>query len=357
MNHDLPNATGVRFFFESEEALEDFVWENLGEILNLNPIKRQHFTDKQVCDLLAVNENQQLTIIELKNSEDRYIVQQLTRYYDALLEERPFSEKIDYNRSIRLVAISPCFHKHNFVDRKHHALPFEFFSFEITRIDDGLYFELKNVDNGQVIKVRIPGQLEGSKVFSTVSEPIPNLKAPHPKPLQKFLEEISKEEQEKILYIRDKMLSFNEQMKEITEGTTILYGLKKGQNDIYRSSICGELFTRNFKDWSEKGLALWLPYPKLTGGGMSFCKPLVKNTVRIKVETSDWENIIRLSIIKSRRHWGAVNSHTPQEYMRIHTALTGSTKAISTLNDLLEVTLKNWQEEISSNNKPLMKKI
>lgn len=61
-------------------------------------------------------------VLELKNGEDRYIVQQLTRYYDALREEKPFNEKIDYEQPIVLIAITPSFHKDNFTDRKYHLL-------------------------------------------------------------------------------------------------------------------------------------------------------------------------------------------------------------------------------------------
>ncbi|NES03910.1 MAG: hypothetical protein F6K22_14290 [Okeania sp. SIO2F4] len=49
----------------------------------------------------------------MKNIEDRGIVQQLTRYYDALLDEKPFSDKVDYQQPARLVAITPSFHRDN----------------------------------------------------------------------------------------------------------------------------------------------------------------------------------------------------------------------------------------------------
>ena len=66
--------TGQQWRFRSEQALEEVVWRHLPE-------------------LLAVDSAGHLLIIELKNTEDRYIVQQLTRYYDALnhTDEFPFS--------------------------------------------------------------------------------------------------------------------------------------------------------------------------------------------------------------------------------------------------------------------------
>jgi len=84
--------TGQGWKFSSEAALEDFVWATLKQLLGLAPLKRQYSVKGEVCDILAIDSNQKLVVIELKNAEDRYLVQQLTRYYDNLLEEKPFKE-------------------------------------------------------------------------------------------------------------------------------------------------------------------------------------------------------------------------------------------------------------------------
>lgn len=99
--------TGSGWEFASEAALEDFVWANLESFLGLTPLKQQYPCLGEICDILAVNKNKQLVILELKNTEDRYVVQQLTRYYENLLEVKPFQENIDYDNPIRLVAIAP----------------------------------------------------------------------------------------------------------------------------------------------------------------------------------------------------------------------------------------------------------
>ncbi|MEC4986752.1 MAG: endonuclease NucS, partial [Oscillatoria sp. PMC 1076.18] len=75
------NNTSKGWQFDSEAVLEDFVWDNLETLLGLTPLERQYSVNGQYCDLIALGENQQLVVIELKNTEDRYIVQQLTRYY------------------------------------------------------------------------------------------------------------------------------------------------------------------------------------------------------------------------------------------------------------------------------------
>lgn len=72
--------------FSSELAFENFIWENLEELLGLLPIQRQYMIRGEICDILAITPQNQLVIIELKNTEDRYVVQQLTRYYDSLIE-------------------------------------------------------------------------------------------------------------------------------------------------------------------------------------------------------------------------------------------------------------------------------
>ena len=95
----------------SELALEDFIWKNLSQLFKLTPLKRQHPAKGEYCEILAVDDNKQLTIIELKNTEDRYLVQQLTRYYDNLVDEKSFAEQIDYNQQINLIGIAPSFHK------------------------------------------------------------------------------------------------------------------------------------------------------------------------------------------------------------------------------------------------------
>jgi RecB family endonuclease NucS len=68
------NQTGSKWEFENA-ALEDFVWLNLENLLSFTPLKRQYCVNGQYRDILAVAQNQQLVILELKNSEDRYIIQ------------------------------------------------------------------------------------------------------------------------------------------------------------------------------------------------------------------------------------------------------------------------------------------
>lgn len=90
--------SGEGWDFQNEAALESFAWKNLPGLFGLKPLKRQYRVRGEVCDILAIDSGKRLAILELKNAEDRYIVQQLTRYYDNLLEERPLSSQIDYTQ-------------------------------------------------------------------------------------------------------------------------------------------------------------------------------------------------------------------------------------------------------------------
>jgi RecB family endonuclease NucS len=83
--------------FASENNLEDFVWSKLYSLFGLSPLKRQYTVYGDICDILALDENSRLVILELKNVEDRYIVQKLTRYYHRLQSKSLSSNKLTIN--------------------------------------------------------------------------------------------------------------------------------------------------------------------------------------------------------------------------------------------------------------------
>lgn len=146
---------GEEWKFESEVALEDFVWANLNCLLKLDTLKRQYIANGEVCDILARDENGRLVVMELKNTQDRYIVQQLTRYYDNLLNQKPLKQEINYELPVRLIAIAPIFHNHNWIDRKYHKLDLEFVSFTIHQDDNLIYLNLKDLDTQNVSQTKI----------------------------------------------------------------------------------------------------------------------------------------------------------------------------------------------------------
>lgn len=237
--------TGQNWEFVSEAALEDFVWANLKPLLNLTPLKRQYFVKGEVCDILAVDGNRQLVVLELKNTVDRYVVQQLTRYYDALLELKPFDTEVDYGKPIRLIAIAPIFHRHNEIDRKYHKLIFDLLKVVILKIDDRFHLQLQNIDTEQVVNIEI---LYREIDFSIFKE---DLSKPS-QILLNWLGSYSSDEQEKLLKVREQILSFDKRIQEVTETKSIKYG--KG-----KTKLCAEFcFERKSK---KIVLFLWLPIP------------------------------------------------------------------------------------------------
>ncbi len=237
--------TGNGWQFSSEVALEDFVWNNLNLLLRLTPLKRQYIVNGEICDIVAVSADKQLTILELKNQEDRYIVQQLTRYYENLLEEKPFSEQIDYDKPVRLIAIAPSYHRHNLIDRKHCRLQLDFLQTAVSKENETFYLTLNSIETNQAWQAEIPfREINFSAIDPNISEP--------PKLLIDWLGTCTKAEQEGILKVRTKMLSFHPKLREIVEAKTISYGAGK-------TKLCAEII---FERRTQRPvLFLWLPTP------------------------------------------------------------------------------------------------
>ncbi|QMS89173.1 DUF91 domain-containing protein [Nostoc edaphicum CCNP1411] len=233
--------TGNSCKFATEADLEDFVWANLKELFGLIPLKRQYYVNGQICDILALRENKQLVVLELKNAEDRYIVQQLTRYYDALQEVKPLEDEIDYQQPIKLIAIKPNFHRDNFIDKKYHHLAIMFFEFTILADEFNYYFQIKDLDLDKVSKIEIPHENRER------NEDIP----PPSRGLIIRLAKCSSEQQEGILKIRQKVLSFDKRMEEISSAVSLRYG----NGNSKTSKFCAEFY------FDSKGIPiifLWL---------------------------------------------------------------------------------------------------
>jgi RecB family endonuclease NucS len=235
--------TGSEWEFASEEGLEDFVEVHLQSLLGLTLIKRQFTVNEQRCDIIAVDENQRLVVLELKNGEDRYVVQQLTRYYDALLEHKPFADRVDYDQPVRLIAIAPKFHRDNLTDRKYHRLLFQFLQFAIVPDGKKLYFHLKDVDAEHLAQLEITYQEQYSN--ETLSEP--------PRLLRNFISKCNETQREGVLKVRRQILGFDRRVKEITESSSIKYGI--GKNKL----------VAEFRFDSRRNcpaIFLWLPLPR-----------------------------------------------------------------------------------------------
>lgn len=237
--------TGSSWEFASEAALEDFVWHNLQQLSGLKPLKRQYAVKGEICDILALNDTRQLVILELKNTEDRYVIQQLTRYYDNLLDEKPFQEQIDYSQPVRLIAIAPSFHRHNLIDRKYNQLNIELLQCAVIRNNQNFVLQLIDIDSNNTYSISISYQ--ELKIGKSSNIPAP------PQILLDWLGNCTGEEQQAILKLREKVLDFDERIKEEIEGkNAIRYGRGKTKPLV-------EIYYQKSK--SKPIIFLWLPTP------------------------------------------------------------------------------------------------
>lgn len=209
--------TGDGWNFESELALENVVSDHLEALLSLQLLRRQYQCRGEICDLTASDSAHRLVIVELKNVEDRYIVQQLTRYYDALSQEQPWAERIDYSQPARLIAIAPSFHRHNFIDRKYNALDIEFFTFEVIRdAEDQFGLKLSSVETSA--QTAIPLSFSEVKVPVIEGLPVP------PQRLIDAIGSLPVEGQQNLFNLRHQILSFDSRIQEVITPQSIGYG-------------------------------------------------------------------------------------------------------------------------------------
>lgn len=230
---------GEAWFCENEAVLEDLLWRNLSHFFDLVPLKRQFSVDGQICDILALGKEGQLCILELKNIQDRYLINQLTRYYAALVEQKPFQEQIDYSKPVRLIAIAPSFHKDNLSDQKYSLLDIELVEFAIYQVDDCLTFQLKQ-DKKQVVKLKIACSPE----TNDVEIPSPS------RALLNLLSKCSEGEHQNALKIRERILKFDNRIKEITGSNGICYG--SGKTRVFAK-------LRFDKEFEKLMIFLWIP--------------------------------------------------------------------------------------------------
>lgn len=233
--------TGIGWEFEHESLLEDCLQRHLQALLSLQVIAQQYVMHGQICDLLGVSETRQLSILELKNQEDRYIVQQLTRYFDACLAEKPFADVVDYSQPIRLLAIAPSFHRDNFIDRKYSQLQIEFLTVEIEPTGAGYSLNLRHLDTEKCSTINLP------ETFLPTSQEVGS----PPKSLLSLLSKCPEVDRDGFLKVRYQLLSFDQRIREIASPSSVLYGNGK-------SNSCAEV--RYDSKRLRAAVFLWLPH-------------------------------------------------------------------------------------------------
>jgi hypothetical protein len=270
MSHSLSKVvklkkTGSKWEFQSEANLEDFLYLCLDRMLGASPLRRQFSVGGQFCDILAVDSDKRLLIVELKNQEDRYVVNQVSRYYDALLEEKPLADFVDYSKPIKILIISPVFHRDNLIDRKYSCLDIHFLTFDLSIESENLIFTLHDLENNKLSSITVSYEQESQERL--VQEP--------PRRFLKLLTDVAETERQFILNAREQILEFHHQMKEMPIGNNILYGSSK-------TRPCAEF--RYDESRKTPSLFLWLPH--VTSRTMSARKIVA----RMKVWT-DWLSV------------------------------------------------------------------
>ena len=325
--------TGTGWEFVSEEALEDFVEAHLESLLGLTVIKRQFTINEQRCDIIAVDDNKSLAVLELKNGEDRYIVQQLTRYYHALLESKPFADQVNYDRPVRLVAIAPSFHRDSFTDRKYNHLLLQFLEFAIVPDGDNLYLHLKDVDTGHTSQLEITYQ----EIESTDNIPSP------PREFRNLLKKFVDDEQQVIWRIREKILRFDTRMQEIICSKSISYG--KG-----KSKLCAQICVdrRASKGYIRPALMLWLPLSPWRDNCNRVGRMAISNQKR-----NDALSLSKIDEYSYLRHWPVGSRYSASDSQvqtwdlkHYVTEISKQNNESNPLDFLVNLSLKKWRERL-----------
>ncbi|MBD2092379.1 hypothetical protein H6F67_21245 [Microcoleus sp. FACHB-1515] len=341
--------------FDSELSLEAFVNVHLLTLLDLSPLARQFFINSQVCDILAVSPQRQLTILELKNTEDRYIVQQLTRYYSAILTHKPFADQVDYSLPIRLVAVAPNFHAHNFIDRQYSQLLFEFFIFEVQSQSEQFQFCLTQPDGSLIRCIDIPSAFHATLMNMALPAPIEVERKlpPPPKSLRQLVETLAPTEQDYVLQLRQQMLMFSDQMQEVGRTTSTQYGLRKGEKDLYKTKLCAQ-FVPFYSGSDRPCLMLQLPYPKKEFGapGRRFKPERVKGLTWTQVShQKDLWNctapIQLFSYLGKTRNYHSY-SYDLNTYAQMYFDLTGQERKLRSIADVVDLALGEWQQNLTT---------
>jgi hypothetical protein len=340
--------------FDTEFSLEEFLWVSLEPLLSLKPLARQHSTEGQICDILATTSDRQLVVLELKNVEDRYVVPQLTRYYASLRKEQPFADQVDYSLPIRLIVIAPTFHAHNYVDREHSRLDFEFWTFEVDGLEAPETFRLKGLDSENICSTSIPTLFHSSLQQVGDSEvsmvPVRVIGRP-PKSLRGLLEKLDVEKQEYLLAIRRKVLESDERMTEVGLSVRTQYGFKKGNKGIPNNRVCAEILKSQI--WPHPVLHLMLPYPK---GGLQRFKKLSEQSwpkglgmAEVPLFQEDWEkrDFVGFFLGRSRQSPSHGYAFKTELYSQICSQLLGTSIKLATTEDLIDLALQEWQANLN----------
>ncbi|PZO43005.1 MAG: hypothetical protein DCF17_07025 [Shackletoniella antarctica] len=238
---------GEKWDFLSEADLEDFVWENLLQLLQLQPLAKQHSSDdRNRFDILGLSQDKSLSIIELKLGIDDGIVSQLTRYHESAKNRNSFTESADSEKTISLIAIGNDFHKNSLIDAKYSHLKFRFLNYKINSFRGRLYFQLLDHLSGKKISACL---IEASEIDSQECPP-PS------RTLRKLLGCCSDKDAATLLDIRSRILAFDHRIQEVSKQNSVA---------LHRGKSLPVAEFKYDKEKEETFLYLFLPFQKSRG--------------------------------------------------------------------------------------------
>ncbi|MEM6452000.1 MAG: recombinase RecB [Cyanobacteria bacterium P01_D01_bin.105] len=333
--------------FSSEQTLEDFVWNHLGDLLQVNPFQRQISVMGEVCDILALTAERQLVIIELKNAEYRHVVQQLTRYYSNLLSEQPFSDSIDYEKPVRLIAIAPSFHRHNYIDRQYSQLSFEFIEAKVKKSEQ-FYLELTSDNTKSLLaKTVLPyTDPETDEQHEDLAK-VPEL-------LLEWIGSCSAADQQAFLRTRAQILRFDSRIQETVGAKSVQYGTGKTKRC---AEICFD------KRLQRPVLFLWLTLPTswksskkaeqkgrlriwLNDGKMTHVGHVMTGLGKMRLE-EEWKAVPKSQWPRQALTYSLTyRSHSPVAVAGYARIALGIESSIDYLETCVSIALQKWLEKL-----------
>jgi hypothetical protein len=238
--------------FETERHLEWFFWDTVLIEMGLKPLANQYSCREGICDILAKGTDNQLIILELKNTQDSHVIEQITAYFDDLKVEKPFSEEIDYTRPIELYTVCPRYSSRTSQVLKYHKLDFTILTFNVISFNQGFRFTLWNwATQEKIAQIEISNTTEISKDF--------NLPDP-PKSYVDLLGKCSDVQKNWIVQIRDQIYQFacnsNLKISENPDG-------KWTRFERTKQFPIAEIGWDNKRD--DLAIYLWLPFTTING--------------------------------------------------------------------------------------------
>jgi hypothetical protein len=170
-----------------------------------------------------------------------------------------------------------------------------------------------------------------------------------PKSLQLLIEDLSQEEKEYILTLREKILAFDENLIEVGRTTSTEYGLCKEKNDIYKTKMCAR-FIPIFPGFCRPRLLLLLPYPKkeFGGPGRTYKIEPVKGMAWAQVPLAEDKTLqfIYFYLGKSLRKYSFMQNFAT--YSQVYRNLTGLERNLAGTHNLIDLALDEWRERTVS---------